>query len=252
MKNKIAFCFLLYNNVKHQAIWEGFFKQDLNNTHNIYSHIKNIDENTAPWLLTNKAKKVSTEWCGESLVKAWLNLLKKAIEDKSNKFFILVSDQCIPLYNYPTIYKKLITVNKSWLNIDKNNKSIGDIGLQYADQWAIYNRYCAHLLIKLFNTESGKKYLTFMRQANKTGEMIYCPDEIYPINWFLHKLGPKFKEQVYLHQSTFTHWVPNTPHPIVFNGTTVSKIMPKMYRSGALFARKFTPPAAKIVSKKYL
>ena len=42
-----------------------------------------------------------------SLVKATLNLFKEAFQKEDNKYFILLSDKCIPLYNANDIYNKV-------------------------------------------------------------------------------------------------------------------------------------------------
>ena len=70
--NKVAFCFLLYDKVVHQKIWEDFFKQDKNpiKSYNIYSHVKEVNKNTQKWIADNKIKTIKTKWCGVSLVRA--------------------------------------------------------------------------------------------------------------------------------------------------------------------------------------
>jgi hypothetical protein len=60
LNNNIAFCFLLYDTVKHSKIWEKFFKQD-NGPHkswSVYTHPKMITENTQGWVKKNKIKNV--------------------------------------------------------------------------------------------------------------------------------------------------------------------------------------------------
>ena len=55
--------------------------------------------------------KVDTSWGDISLVKATLNLFKEAFNNKDNRYFILLSDKCIPLYSESQIYDKVITTN---------------------------------------------------------------------------------------------------------------------------------------------
>ena len=112
-KPKIAFCFLLYDTVLHKSIWEDFFSQDKNCTHTIYSHVKKITKNTPQWIKKNKTRKVKTGWCEENLIFAWVQMLKKAMKNKENKYFALLSGECIPLFTYPQTYKMITRSKKS-------------------------------------------------------------------------------------------------------------------------------------------
>ena len=58
-------------------------------------------------------------------------------------------------------------------------------GLVYADQWCILNREHAKLLIKLKTTEGGKNWIKSIRPNMEDN----CPDEIYPVSWFIHHYG---------------------------------------------------------------
>lgn len=48
------------------------------------------------------------EWGSVTLVDAERRLLANALLDFSNERFVLLSDSCIPLYNFSTVYKYLI------------------------------------------------------------------------------------------------------------------------------------------------
>jgi hypothetical protein len=247
---KIAFCFLVYDQVKHPKQWQQFFKEDSYpiKSYSIYSHIKKITEFTQPWLIDNKIKTINTEWCGESLVWAWINMLKEALKDKKNKYFTILSGECIPLFGFWDTYNKIVSSSKSRVNIDPNAESTADTGLVYADQWVILNRKHAKLLIKLKETVKGQKY------ANSLKKIIggYCPDELYPINWFIYNYGKpytsSFKKEFKLTPSTFTYWTGKKPHPIKYNSPKMKADKPKICRSGAVFARKFNNKAAKELS----
>ena len=141
-------------------------------------------------------------------------MLKKAMKNKDNKYFTLLSGECIPLFTYPETYKMITRSKKSRVNISNDvGIDAGDIynltGLLYADQWVILNRKCAQLIIDLKESKEGitwrkktkkKIFLTAEgeyacndKQASETNECGYvealCPDEIYPVNWLIHKLG---------------------------------------------------------------
>ena len=275
-KPKIAFCFLLYGTVLHRNIWEDFFSQDKNCTHTIYSHVKKITKNTPQWIRENKARTVKTGWCEENLIFAWVQMLKKAMKNKENKYFALLSGECIPLFTYPQTYKMITRSKKSRVNISTDVAiDAGDVysltGLLYADQWVILNRKCAQLMIDLKDSAEGKAwrkktkkmmYLNaqgepscnykIMSPSNECGYVeALCPDEIYPVNWLIHKLGRRsskgFKKEIRDIPATYTYWDPESeePHPEKFTYNKMKRYKRKICKSKAIFGRKFYPKAAR-------
>ena len=252
----IAFCFLLYDKVKHNRAWTTFFSQDEYNSHNIYTHLKEITDKTQSWVKKNKIKNIKTQWCEENLVWAWIKLLQAALKNKNNQYFAILSGECIPLFNYPETYKKITASSKSRLKIDYNTGSYEDAGLLYADQWSLLTRREAQLLVKLKTSEKGKIFTRKMRSKlciNEDGDC-YCPDEIYPINWFAYNYGvpssANFKKHIRLIRTTYTYWDGIKPHPIKFTNTKMLKQKKTICESGALFGRKFTAKAAKCLGLK--
>jgi len=248
--DKIAFCFLLYDTVKHNKKWVDFFKQDENGekSYSIYSHIKDKNDKTQKWLLKNRVRTIKTGWCEDNLVWAWVKMLKKALEDKTNKYFALLSGECVPLLGFWETYNKIFSSSKSRINVDLNTDAYIDTGLAYADQWCILNRKHARLLINLKETIDGKNFLKQMRKQKG----LYCADELYPINWFIHKYGNissrDFKKEFNNTVTTYTKWNNRDPHPIRYTSPRMTRELKAICDSGAVFARKFNNPAAKKVS----
>ena len=211
--NKLAFCFLLYDKIEHLDIWEEFFcKENNEDKFNIYSHVKKITKETPDWIKSHKVRTVKTAWCAEGLIHAFNSMLKEAIQDKNNKYFILLSGACIPLYNFNEIYKKIFSSSKSRMNI-RNKIVLNDYPeLMKADQWIILNRKVAKDYLRLSDKTDNKamKYIRDMRKKYKeSGITIYsdkvakedgflggCPDEVYPINWFKELYGKKFSKYI--------------------------------------------------------
>ena len=107
MKDKIALCFLTYDNLSQPKIWENF----INSKYNIYIHNKN--KFTGVFQKYCIKNKLETKWGDISLVKATLNLFKEAFQKEDNKYFILLSDKCIPLYNANDIYNKVKKIDNN-------------------------------------------------------------------------------------------------------------------------------------------
>lgn len=251
--SKIAFCFLLTDTFKHTDIWNKFFKGH-ESKYNIYSHIKFPDSPNIPKSIKDKRiKTIKTAWCDESLITAFLNMIKEGLKDPNNEYFVILSGDCIPLYNFVSFYKKLFRDNRSMMDIDViKNKPLsglkGDKGQHlYGSQWAIFNRKVA---TDFLGIKKQYKNLEF------TMEYQHCPDELYPIYYFLNLYGPDFKKNIKIKKINYTEWdKKNTEHPILFDKKhtrTRSKskksksskrrrsvTLNKMCTSGALFARKF-------------
>lgn len=250
---KIAFCFLLYDTHKHNDVWKNFFNQETyqDKRYNIYSHLKTINEKTPKWLSDNKIKSIKTGWCEENLVLAWIKLLQQALKDPKNKYFTILSGDCIPLYDFEDTYKRITSTKKSRINIDYNAESYVKANLLYADQWVILNRDHAKLLVKLKTTEEGKNFTRELRKKICKDGNCYCPDEIYPISWFIKKYGKPssqtFKKNFINKVSTYTYWDGKKSSPLKFNSISLKKKKKRICKSNAIFARKFNSKAGKII-----
>lgn len=128
---KIALCFLTIGNLSQPKLWSKIFENNKDKL-NIYIHNK-IDFIDEEYNIHNFCIKdrVETEWGKKSLVEATLKLFKTAFLDDDNYFFLLLSDSCIPLYNFNYIYEKINIMNSniiygSILGKKQDNKNLYD------------------------------------------------------------------------------------------------------------------------------
>ena len=151
-KNKVAFCFLLYDTIQHLDIWENFFSQDINGSSMIYTHLKTITKKTPVWIKNRKVRTVGTNWCGEGLINAFAQMLKKALKDTNNKYFVLLSGSDIPLYTYSETYKKITETSKARIEYDNIPYNVFENrkGIYNGHQWVILNREVATQYIRLY------------------------------------------------------------------------------------------------------
>lgn len=99
---KIAFLFLTLDNINHPSIWEEYFKGNEDKI-SIYCHPKYPDKVNIPWLKKNIINHlVETKW--GSITSAYFNLMEEAFQDKNNIKFIFISESCIPLWNFKSLY----------------------------------------------------------------------------------------------------------------------------------------------------
>jgi hypothetical protein len=253
---ELAFCFLLYDKIVHQKLWEKYFSQASPDLYNIYAHTVKTTEKTPTWIKDNVVKRVDTGWCHEGLVLAFIEMLKEALKNPDNKYFVLLSGDCVPLYNFEETYKKITSSKKSRMNIETKTDPDGK-KYYYAHQWVILNRDMAELYVKIENNLDFLNKVVYENYFDHD----HCPDEMYPIYWFVKNLGAvsstKFKKQILNNPPTYTKWEPNGDHPIKFNGplsmkkkSSIKYNYRKIYDSDSIFARKFTKSALKWMNTK--
>lgn len=108
-KVKIAFLFLIIDDINHPDIWSKYFENHLDKI-NIYVHPKYPENVKTPWLKQNIIKKlVNTEW--GFITNAYYNLFEEAFQNEDNIKFVTISESCLPLRNFNTFYNDIITKN---------------------------------------------------------------------------------------------------------------------------------------------
>jgi len=230
---KVAFCFLVYTTIVRYDIWNTFFEKidpdkyrvfihpkylsDLSNLHFTYTIVKNIVKTTSKDNIT--------------IVKATLQLLRESYCDDITHY-VFLSQSCIPLYSFDSIYTFLENVQYSILSFITNNKK---------------ERY--HKL-----SNSMKKYIPYSTFVKQQPNMILtnqdvmilikndmtehfknmpCPDEHYFINVLLFIMNRKIIRQ----QVTFCNYDLYKTQAIEFNN--VDEMFIKNTRMmGFLFMRK--------------
>jgi hypothetical protein len=208
MTNKIAFCFLIYDEIDNEELWNNFFSNADKNKFNIYIHYK-INK---PLLFLDEYKLpecVDTKYGDVSLILAQNKMFQYAFEhDLENNKFILLSGSCIPLKSFNDIYNKLTNTTKGFFNISPHDQCfpncdslLDDIPREYvgkSSQWCILNRLLVEKL--------AYKDTTIIK---KLFQKIYAPDEVYYYTFikFEHleneiETTPNIAEGA----TTFTNW----------------------------------------------
>lgn len=246
----IAVCFLVKERVRFPDVWDDFFRQSSIEERslgrkllNVYAHVKKKTRDTQAFLTRAAVPRVRTTWCGEGLVVAWVKMLEAALRDKRNVKFVLVSEECVPLYEFRDMYTRLV---------EDDDRSVVNVrprflrGLHYADQWMALNRSDARNLCDMLRDAS---YLKRMRAklCSRDGDCA-CPDEYYPINWLTQRHGDidseTFRRGVATRPLTYTVWgYGSQNHPTKINLKMWTRLKAEVCASGALFARKFTKDA---------
>ncbi|KAH9797968.1 Core-2/I-branching beta-1,6-N-acetylglucosaminyltransferase family protein [Citrus sinensis] len=119
---KIAFLFLARRELPLDFLWGSFFEiADVENF-SIFIH-------SAPGFvfdeLTTRSKffygrqlsnSIQVAWGESSMIAAERLLLEAALEDPANQRFVLLSDSCVPIYNFSYVYKYLMASPRSFVD----------------------------------------------------------------------------------------------------------------------------------------
>ncbi|KAL6623391.1 hypothetical protein ACP70R_033270 [Stipagrostis hirtigluma subsp. patula] len=109
-KPKVAFLFLTNSDLVFAPLWEKFFAghQEL---FNVYVHADPAAALTLPATPSFRGRTIpgkATARASATLISAARRLLATAlIDDPNNRFFALLSQSCIPLQPFPTLYRTL-------------------------------------------------------------------------------------------------------------------------------------------------
>ncbi|XP_010688613.2 glycosyltransferase BC10 [Beta vulgaris subsp. vulgaris] len=122
---KIAFLFLTRGPLPLAPLWEMFFLGH-EDKYSIYIHTHPNYTDPMPKDSVFHGRRIpskTVEWANISMIDAERRLLASALLDYSNEKFILLSEACIPLYNFTTIYDYLvIKTNLSFVGVEPDPK----------------------------------------------------------------------------------------------------------------------------------
>ena len=203
---KIGFCFLIYDEIIHEELWNIFFKNVDKNKYSIQIHYK--FNKPLKYLEQYKLNNcVDTKYGTVSTVHAFNLLLRKAYEDDCFKM-IMLSQSCIPFKSFNYIYDFLCKDDYGHFNISPQIACFprcNDL-LKYYDKniiqkssgWFILNRNICKVIayenIKKINDEYINIYaaeehyfITTLFNNNMQNEIITTPnlsnDATTFINW---------------------------------------------------------------------
>ncbi|KAG0555183.1 hypothetical protein KC19_12G150600 [Ceratodon purpureus] len=120
--SKIAFLFLVRHQMPLDFLWEHFFQGAGEDEYTVYIHARPgyvyTKNNTkcSAFIDRQLKKPVLVEWGEASMLQAERLLLEEALKDPHNQRFILLSDSCVPLYNFRYIYDYVMFCQKSFVD----------------------------------------------------------------------------------------------------------------------------------------
>ncbi|KAL4026005.1 hypothetical protein IC575_014412 [Cucumis melo] len=215
---KVAFMFLTAGPLPLATLWEKFFEGH-NGLYSIYvhSHPSYVDE--IPQTSVFYGRRIPSQavyWGTASMIDAERRLLANALLDLSNQRFVLLSDTCIPLFNFNTIYNHLMTSNLSFISsfYDPRKSCGGRYNPQMSPEINITNWrkgsqwFEVHRELALRIVSDTKYYPIFKKYCLPPCYM----DEHY-IPTLVHLLQPELNSN---RSITWVDWSRGGPHPSKF------------------------------------
>ncbi|XP_071694883.1 glycosyltransferase BC10-like [Rutidosis leptorrhynchoides] len=255
--SKVAFMFLTPGPLPLAPLWELFFKGH-KGLFSIYVHTHPSYTDTIPQDSVFYGRRITSQpvkWGGISMIDAERRLLTNALLDPSNQRFVLLSDSCIPLFNFTTIYNNLINSNTSYLcsfdeigNVGRgryNPQMSPNVTIQdwrKGSQWFEVNRDLALGIIV------DQKYYNLFKE--------YCRPPCYNDEHYLPTMVNKLYGIMNSNRTlTYVDWSKGGAHPRNFQMDEITEELLNSIRFGStgcvyngkttpmcvLFARKFTP-----------
>ncbi|BFG19977.1 hypothetical protein CerSpe_062510 [Prunus speciosa] len=256
---KVAFMFLSRGPLPMMPLWERFF-QGHDKFFSIYLHVlpgfKLNVSSTSPFY-GRQIPSQPVSWGTVTLVDAERRLLSNALLDFSNQRFVLLSESCIPVYNFPTVYKYLIGSNHSFVESYDDpgrygrgrysRKMLPEIELyqwRKGSQWFELSRTLAIYIV------SETKYYTLFSR--------YCLPACYPDEHYMPTYFNMFHGSLNSNRTvTWVDWSLGGPHPATYAGDNITEDLVRSIRNNGalcqynsemtsicyLFARKFAPSA---------
>ncbi|XP_061988719.1 glycosyltransferase BC10-like [Rosa rugosa] len=255
-KPKVAFMFLTRGDLALAPLWERFFKGN-EGLYSIYVHASPTSGETMPENSVFHGRRVPSKnvtWGEPNMVQAERRLLANALLDLSNQRFILLSESCIPLFNFKTVYDYVMDSTKTFVEAydlpgpvgrDRYRKQMSPtIKLEQwrkGSQWFEVDRQLALEVV------SDRRYFPLFEK--------YCVPSCYSDEHYLPTyMSIKFWKKNSNRTLHWVDWSRGGPHPSRYQRTDVTHEFLNKMRFGTtceyngkntnichLFARKFMP-----------
>ncbi|KAM7278889.1 hypothetical protein ACFE04_006313 [Oxalis oulophora] len=255
-KAKVAFMFLTRGPIHLAPLWEMFFKGN-EGLYSIYIHTDPLFEGLWPETSVFHGRRIpskNVEWGKISMIDAERRLIANALLDFSNVRFVLLSESCIPLFNFTTVHSYLTNTNQSFVSSWDDPRKIGrgrynprmypEINIsdwRKGSQWFEVTRELATEIV------SDKKFYSIFRD--------HCNKPCYSDEHYIPTLvNILFSAQNSNRSVSWVYWAKDGPHPERFTRQAISEEFLNQVRFGTnctyndnattichLFARKFVP-----------
>ncbi|KAG6534949.1 glycosyltransferase BC10-like [Zingiber officinale] len=256
---KVAFMFMTRGPLPFAPLWERFFK-DHKGLFSIYVHALPDFRLNVPETSVFFGRQIPSEeasWGSITLIDGEKRLLANALLDLYNERFVLLSESCIPVHNFPTVYEYLINSAHSFVESYDQNTRQGR------------GRYSRHMApkIMLYQWRKGSQWFELNRKLAVSIVADYkyyslfrrhCKPSCYPDEHYIPTYMNMFHGSLTANRSvTWVDWSRGGPHPARYGALNITVEFIQAIRNNGtfcmhnsvptnicfLFARKFAPSA---------
>ncbi|XP_058088712.1 glycosyltransferase BC10 [Magnolia sinica] len=255
---KVAFMFLTRGPLSLAPLWEKFFKGN-DGLYSIYVHSHPSFNGTVPEESIFHGRRIPSkvvQWGNLNMLEAERRLLANALLDFSNERFILLSESCIPLFNFSTVYSYLTNSTKTFVEAydDPGPTGRGRYSNRMRprvklDQWRKGSQWFEMDRSLAVEIVSDRRYFPVFGR--------YCKPSCYVDEHYIPTfVSVRFWWRNSNRSLTWVDWSKGGPHPARFGRREVTIDLLERLRGGAqckyngrstrvcfLFARKFLPNA---------
>jgi len=247
---KLGFCFLIYDKINHEELWNAFFEGVDPAKYSIYIHYKT--QAPLKYFEQHKLKNcIETRYENQTIPLAYNVLFREAYTDISNYKFIIVSGSCMPLKSFNYIYNQLTSNNKGYFNICPQQQRFPNCNslLPFIDKHIISK---SHNWFILNRTLVEKLCVDHDDKIDKWYKSVYAPEEYY-YHTFIKLLGLEDEIITTYNMTdgatTFTNWSDMSYKYLSRNGlknysTISAEELDFLIKSKSIFGRKFNPECA--------
>lgn len=261
----LALCFLVTKDIRNFKVWQEWWAGH-EDKFNFYVH---YSEGMEPkvrnaYMQAHRVAPVPTKWGDISLVQAERKLYETAYANTDNKFFVLLSDTCIPVRDFGYVYKRLMRDTKKGLGywdclgkfkksdtaedfrpFIKDEKCINELDIAQFFSRKLYTMHQWKALSRrnvadFFEMWQDGPYISLFTDCITVIPDSLAPDELMYINYINHKYHGKggVRSQIRSGVMTFVDFDKKAVHPYKYKKIT-RKLQNKFCESNSLFARKF-------------
>ncbi|TVU16738.1 hypothetical protein EJB05_40315, partial [Eragrostis curvula] len=262
---KVAFLFLTRGPLPFAPLWERFFRGH-EGLFSVYVHA--LPGYTPPdhhqklaFFQLMKDRQIPSQdvsWGSITLVDAEKRLLANALLDWSNQRFVLVSESCVPVFNFRTVYEYL--VNSAHSHVESYNLDVPQCAGRYnprmapdvgEEQWRKGSEWFELSRDLAVDVVADRRYYALFRR--------HCTPSCYPDEHYIPTLLHVLRHGARNANRTVTwvDWSRGGPHPARFGKAAVTREFIAAIRNNGtrclynakpttvcyLFARKFAPSA---------
>ncbi|KAM7464317.1 hypothetical protein LguiA_032438 [Lonicera macranthoides] len=255
---KVAFMFLTKGAVLLAPLWEMFFKGN-EEFYSIYVHSDpsfNESEPDSDLFRRRRIPSKEVEWGKANMIEAERRLLANALLDHSNERFVLLSESCIPLFNFSKVYSYLMNSNKNFIEsydlegpVGRGRYNVQMSPTVTIDQWRKGSQWFQIERDLAIEVIGDRTYFPVFQD--------YCNGPCYADEHYLPTfVSRKFGERNSNRTLTWVDWSKGGPHPGKFTRMDVTEEFLEKLRGESqceyngrannlcfLFARKFMPNA---------